>query len=981
MAQDGGAANPAVSKEAAKDAAGNGDDATLQDLESLFGGAAAQPAEGDKQGTTGETKVDESVKKDVDEAIESGEDAPKADGEKTATTPAPKDVIEPEPTELSENEKVRRQEQELMADEFVVQGNQLYRSGDYSGAVSLYKQAKAALERVSKKAPRILRKQDMVDVVLHNLYRDWAYDLVQQARRDVRTENVDSAIEKLNKARGYDPSKSEEIDALIKKYLQVKDSLSLKEQTRPDRVDPDQPDRVFQMKVLVDQGRVFLKNRRYADARDKFEQVLLLDPYDITAIRLLRQINVELSEVARDKRDAMVEEAMAEVAWKWASPVTPLLAGPAGTVGSRTVRKTGEDLSGIRKKLQDIILPHVEFDEVPIKDVVKALKEMSVQLDPDGEGVNIFLHLRARKGAAGGGGMEGGGGAAPGGDMMPGGMEGGMGGDMGGDMGGGMGGGMGGAGGMGGGMGPEGGMGGDMGGGMGGGMGAGGGFGGGFDATTPAPTDDFTMPDATTGPAAAQSQYEDLSDTPIILNMDNISLGEVIRYICLGAGLKERIEEDAVLILHPKNTTETMETRFYSVAAGVLDTQRTRKKASGIDWGSDDDDNGDDDDDDDNGDDDDDDESKYIVNVQQFFESFGVQFPFGARISYYSRTGKLVVHNTSDNLRKVERILQEINITPTQVTIEAKFVEVDQTSLESLGFDWTLLGGVTSVSALGDDGWLLEGDQIDNGVVHAGDYFQVGVSKGSQLTEGLRFTNEVSGFGTSDDALFSVYSVLGNYAFETVLHALSQKTQSDVLSSPKVTTLSGKTAILRMVEERYFPSSWTEPEISTTGSGDNVTTSYTPSIPEFDEARDVGVILEVTPTVAADQYSITLELSPEVVDHVGWDDYSYDMIISNSTVRANAMMPILSSRTVETQVIVWDGESVVLGGMIKERVTKYNDKVPVLGELPLIGPLFQSRGENSEKINLLIFVTARLVTPAGLPRRPNETRGLPDFRR
>jgi len=105
------------------------------------------------------------------------------------------------------------------------------------------------------------------------------------------------------------------------------------------------------------------------------------------------------------------------------------------------------------------------------------------------------------------------------------------------------------------------------------------------------------------------------------------------------------------------------------------------------------------------------------------------------------------------------------------------------------------------------------------------------------------------------------------------------------------------------------------------------------------------------------------------------------MIIDNNVVRANAMMPILSARTVETQVIVWDGESVVLGGMIKEKVTKYEDKVPILGELPLIGPLFRSKGENSEKINLLVFVTARLVTPAGLPKRPNEMRGLPDFRR
>jgi len=461
----------------------------------------------------------------------------------------------------------------------------------------------------------------------------------------------------------------------------------------------------------------------------------------------------------------------------------------------------------------------------------------------------------------------------------------------------------------------------------------------------------------------------------------NLPLGEVLRYICLGAGLNMRIEEEAVLILHPDVVVETMETRFYSVAAGVFDARRTRRRAESIDWGgggtdttTTDTTTTGDDDDDDSGD-------RYFVHVGPFFMQLGVQFPPGSAISYYARTGRLIVHNTEDNLRKVERILQEINVTPTLVTIEAKFVEVDQISLESLGFDWTMLGGVTSVNPIGTDGWLLDGPQMTRGQINSGTYFQMGAAKDSRFTRGLRFSNQVTGFGTSDDTLFDIYTVLGNHAFQTTLHALNQKTQADVLSSPKVTTLSGKTAILRMVEERYFPESWTEPEVSTTGSGDNVTTSYTPSIPEFGEARDIGVILEVTPTVAADQYSITLELHPQVVDHVGWDDYSYDMIIDNQPVRASAMMPVLSARTVETQVIVWDGESVVLGGMIKERVSKYEDKVPLLGDLPLFGPLFRSKGERSQKVNLLIFVTARLVTPAGLPRRPNERLGLPDFRR
>ena len=332
-------------------------------------------------------------------------------------------------------------------------------------------------------------------------------------------------------------------------------------------------------------------------------------------------------------------------------------------------------------------------------------------------------------------------------------------------------------------------------------------------------------------------------------------------------------------------------------------------------------------------------------------------------------------------MQQIREIINQINIPTTQVTIEAKFIEVEQSSLESLGFDWTLMGGVDSVVPEGADGWLLQGTQLDGGLLHAGDYAALGVGKGSNLTRGLRFTSEVQGFGTSDDQLFSVYSVLGNYAFQTVLHAINQKTQSDVLSSPKVTTLSGESAVIEMVTEHYFPMSWSLPEV--TAASDNRGASYTPSIPEFNEGEPdiIGVSLRVTPQVSPDNYTITMELEPEVREHVGWDDYSYELIIDGYPATANSKMAVISRRTIETRVIVYDGENVVLGGMIREKVSKYDDKVPFVGDLPLLGPLFRSKGENRQKVNLLVFVTARLVTPAGLPMRPNEMRGLPDFRR
>lgn len=497
-------------------------------------------------------------------------------------------------------------------------------------------------------------------------------------------------------------------------------------------------------------------------------------------------------------------------------------------------------------------------------------------------------------------------------------------------------------------------------------------------------------------PAAPES--ETMSTVPaaertITMDMDNIPLGEAIRYICMGSALKFKIESNAVIIADRSVPIDEMETRFFSVEAGVLDSARTRRRASRLSMdSSDDDDNGggggdDDDDDDDNGGQGGDDQQEPIFrfNLVEFFRTLGVDFPAGSSIGYNQRTSKLVVKNTPEGLRKTQKILDEINVTPTQVTIEAKFVEIFQTDLQELGFSWLITNGDGSYNT----GAVTGNPSYDSTTGESHGYGAQILKQGDgltgifapQLTNGLRGASKMFvEVAEGSDELLSVNSVLGSMAFNTIIRALAQQSNSDVLSAPKVTTLSGNTAIIRMVEERYFPDSWSEPDI--TPASQNQGGSFTPSIPEFSDARDVGVILEVTPTVAADGYSIDLELRPQVIEFVRYDDsFNYTMVVDGIAVEAKALMPILAARTVETKVIVWDGETVVLGGMIKEKLDKYNDKVPILGDIPLIGRLFQSKGERSAKTNLLVFVTARLVNPAGLPIRANEVRGLPDFRR
>lgn len=79
--------------------------------------------------------------------------------------------------------------------------------------------------------------------------------------------------------------------------------------------------------------------------------------------------------------------------------------------------------------------------------------------------------------------------------------------------------------------------------------------------------------------------------------------------------------------------------------------------------------------------------------------------------------------------------------------------------------------------------------------------------------------------------------------------------------------------------------------------------------------------------------------------------------------------PIFSVREVSTRVTIWDGATIVMGGLTREEVKKVEDKVPILGDIPLLGRLFRSKGESSQKRNLIIFVTANLVNPGGAPRK------------
>ncbi|PYJ67761.1 MAG: hypothetical protein DME76_14470, partial [Verrucomicrobia bacterium] len=399
-------------------------------------------------------------------------------------------------------------------------------------------------------------------------------------------------------------------------------------------------------------------------------------------------------------------------------------------------------------------------------------------------------------------------------------------------------------------------------------------------------------------------------------------------------------------------------------------------------------------------------------------KSMGVEFPPGASATFWPHSGTLIVRNTQDNLDMVDALVDQANSSaPKQVEIESKFVEINQNNLKELGFDWLLGPFSLNGKVFGSGG------TAGNGVPTNSANFPftnttnqpIGSTQPGQPIGQFPVTsgNQSGNFAISANALdallmpglgqvagvapgiFGLAGVFTNPQFQVVIRALNQKKGIDLLSAPSVTTKSGQRAIIEVIRELRYPRTYTAPQVPSISSTTGTTAAVvpvvvTPTTPQDWETRNTGVTLEVEPVVGGDSTTIDLNLIPQVVEFEGFINYGSPI----NAVGVNTAMgisisqpvqltpnvinqPVFSTRKVTTSVSVWDGQTVVLGGLMREDVQKTEDKVPILGDIPLVGRAFRTNTEQHTKKNLVIFVTARIVTPAGLPLAEEEEGVLP----
>ncbi len=662
---------------------------------------------------------------------------------------------------------------------------------------------------------------------------------------------------------------------------------------------------------LLAEADGFYATGRLDLAIKRYEQVLNIDRYNTAARMGMERVNNQKSNYYGEAYNETRSRMLWSVTRSWERPVRKLQGRDTASGGQ--ARNIGAaSTESISAKLNRIIIPKIDLRDATVREAVEFLKQRSRELDSTTDdpgqkrGVNIVLKLPAADAAA--------------------------------------------------------------------------------LATVPPPDGSTPVADA------AQTAPVVTEDSKVTLALNNVPLIEALRYLTELAGLKYKIEPFAVSIVPLTENTDEFITKEYRVPPGFIPARSTSDAdamptaGSGPTSVTD---------------------NRLLgkTDALEYLKSQGVPFPTGSFAQYVPAGSKLIVRNTQSAIDTIDYIVDATaGVQPTQVEIESKFLEITQNNLKELGFNW-MLGPVSIGGGVYGAGGTEGFGQVVNPAVNP--FGNVGTNP---VTGGLR-----SGRGTSPNAavtansidallagvtpgtvatapaMFGLSGIFSNPQFQVIIRALDQKKGVDLMSAPKVTTKSGNKAVIKVVRNFPYPTEFNPPEppepaTTTTSSlvfdvGFISQGTVTPATPTAFETRDLGVTLEVEPVVGPDNYTIDLNLAPEVVEFDGFINYGSPILgptynalsvpqITTSVLTPNVInQPIFSTRKVTTSVSIWDGQTVALGGLIREDVQKVQDKVPILGDIPLAGRLFRSDVDQKIKRNLIIFVTARLMDAQGQPVR------------
>ncbi|MBI5382155.1 MAG: hypothetical protein HZA31_09680 [Opitutae bacterium] len=377
----------------------------------------------------------------------------------------------------------------------------------------------------------------------------------------------------------------------------------------------------------------------------------------------------------------------------------------------------------------------------------------------------------------------------------------------------------------------------------------------------------------------------------------------------------------------------------------------------------------------------------------------------GGKLVVDARSNALVITERPSRFNRIRPIIESLDRATDQVMIESKFVEVTDRDVRNLGTNWTSLqnyqvkagslneqftrgreqsvrdtngaglnnsdtlrntnslnntanqtsgsntlnnvtatnGALSSTSTTGTTGNLTNSSTNSSLVESIGD---------AALTRTL--AQEIGNLASTNRTLTAVFSAND---FSVVLSALSTLNNTKIVSNPTIVTLNNTEAVINVGEEFPVPNYTYNQQ---TGTFEVSGFNY----------RPIGIMLKVTPQVNARGF-VKLTIEPEVSQRNGETSFGG---------AGGASIPIIATRKAKTQVSLKDGFTMGIGGLLRKQTTDGTTKVPLLGDIPFLGYAFKSKSKNEETTNLLIFITAKVVSAEGAPIEQifdaNQVRGL-----
>jgi general secretion pathway protein D len=816
---------------------------------------------------------------------------------------------------LAQREMIRRQDAVAQGDALLNEGREAFAKGDYQQAVDKYRQA---LDRLPD-APMVADRRQ--SYIAH--LSDASVALAMQHRKVGKYPEARTLLEGVLAVDAENAAAKQEL-GYLDDPIRTNPALTFEHTQNIDKV---------RRGLYTAEG--YFNLGKYDEAKNEYNNVLRVDSYNSAARRGLERIASAKSDYYRAAYDQTRAELLSQVdaAWELSVPAEAPVVDQT-SFGSDAV---SSGVAYITEKLKRIIIPRIDFEDTTVEEAIdflrlRAAELDTTELDPARKGVNFVIRRpSAATAAAGDAGLPAGG------------AEG--------------------------------------------------------------------LPLAASDPGTLRVRE---------LRIRNVPLAVALKYICDQTKLRTKVDDFAVTLVPLTEGGEDTFTRTFRVPPDfntALDSSgggdggggaaadpfaETKTGAATL---------------------------TARKPILELLKGAGIAFGDGSSATL-SNSGVLLVTNTPTELDKVEQLVQTISSTkPKQVKITTKFVEISQENNEELGFDW-IVGPFGSGDVFGAGGTagnqpartgndftgpgipgvpLLGENDVSNIVTNGNRSGDTALNRNS-IDAILNNPSRTAQQSNVAPGIMSMTGLFSDGEVKMIMRGLSQKKGTDLMTAPSVTAKSGQKATIEIIREFIYPTEYEPPEIPNSvgggndqgggiggGGGGGGTIPVTPATPTAFETRNTGVTLEIEPTIGENDFVIDLRFVPEIVEFEGFINYGSPIQTSVTTsifgdivdpitglitqgvigsepntvtlTENRIEMPVFSVRRVNTALTIYDGYTVAVGGLMREDVQNVEDKVPILGDIPIIGRLFQSKGENRIKSNLIIFVTAQIIDATGRPLR------------